>query len=243
MNPPSLLSSPPAIRETVAQARQAVTVAERAVQVARDEATLAATAFNTAMRYQMEAAIDRINRVGMDALTDEMIVEVIAHYLSKGHKYSSAVEPEDEEDQRHIIHAVKGALKDTHPWVSLYARRGVVIEVELPLDGDYSKAMPTMMDEFFTALDRYVTHSDIDADRRPVILFLDDQGRTILISSTKDGKGFTVNPTLMELETPIMADTFEEVVNMLPSLVQKMEEVTQERQVKRSWWSAFSLPA
>lgn len=237
----AMSSSPSDIRESVSQARQAVIEAERAVQAARDEALLAVTSFDTAMRHQMEAAINHINRGGKDALTDEMVVEVIAHYLSKSHQNSTVVEPKDHAAQYRIIRAVEDALRDTYPWIKLHARMGVVIETALPLDRDYAKALPAFLGELFVALDRYVVTSDIDTERRPAILFNDDQARTIFIRASKSGGVFSVNPALLDLETPIGARTFEEVVNMLPGLVRKTAEKVRERQVKKPWWSGFPL--
>lgn len=233
----SLISSSPSdIRESVSQARQAVIEAERAVQAARDEALLAATRFDTAMRHQMDAAIDHINRTGKDALTDEMVVEVIAHYLSKSHPYSTTVEPKDHVAQHRIICAVEDALRDTYPWIKLHARMGVVIETGLPQDGDYAKALPPFLGVFFLALDQYVVNSDISSSRRPVILFRDDQEHSVSIRAAKNRRLFSINPVQLELETPIGAQNFEEVVNMLPGIVRKCEAVTKERQKKPRRW-------
>lgn len=235
-------SSPSDIRENVSQARQAVIAAERAIQAARDEALLAVTSFDIAMRHQMDAAIDQINRSGRKALTDEMVVEVIAHYLSKSHPYSTTVEPKDHAAQDRIICAVEDALRDTYPWISLHARMGVVIEVTLPQDGDYAKALPLFLGDFFLALDQYVVNSDISSSRRPVILFRDDQEHSVFIRAAKTSRLFRINPVQLELEAPIGAQNFEEVVNMLPGLIRKCEAVTKRRQKKPRWWG-FPLAA
>lgn len=223
------------IRENVSQARQAVIAAERAIQAARDEALLAVTSFDIAMRHQMDAAIDLIKRNGRGALTDEMVVEVIAHYFSKEHENDSYSEQDDYDNRRAITRAFMDALNDTHPWISLHARQGIVIEVTLPQDGDYAKALPPFLGDFFLALDQYVVNSHIGSSRRPVILFRDDQEHSVFIRAAKNRRLFSINPVQLELETPIGAQNFEEVVNMLPGLVRKCEAVTKERQKKPRW--------
>lgn len=239
----SAVSSSDSVRERVSQARQAVAEAKRAVQAAQDEMLLAATSFDIAMLHQMDTAIALIKRDGKESLTNEIVVEVVAHYLSKGYQDSWGMDEHDYDIQRVIIKAFANALSDSHPWITLHARRGVVIEVTLPQDGDYAKAMPYFLGDFFFDLDRYVLNSEIDSDRRPVIIFKDAEERNpVFIQVAKGGGFFSLNPVLLELEAPIGVRTFEEVVKALPSLVQKSEEAIQATQ-KKPWWKRFPLAA
>lgn len=228
-------ASSPSVRDSVSQARQALIEAKRAVQAAQDDMLLAVTSFDIAMRHQRDAAIGLIERYGKDSLTYETVVEVIAHYFSKGNENGSGSEQAGYNNRWAINKALTDALNENYPWISLHARQGVVIEVTLPQDGDFAKAMPLFLGKFLFTLDQYVVDSDIDYDRRPVILFTDDEGNYVFIRVAKDMRFFSIDPVQLELETPIGARSFEEVVNMLPGIVQKSNAVVKARQKKKRW--------